>query len=385
MGRDDLYEGREQSKVKHEFLHKYLDRFAHIIGSWSESITYVDGFSGPWNSRDAQLKDSSFAIALRHLRQAAANLTGKGKLQRIRCVFVEKDARAFAQLKGFAEANQGHNVEILALHSSFEDVIDDVVKFIRRDRRTFSFTFIDPKGWTGFAIRRIEPLLKLRPGEVLVNLMTSFITRQVETANIRHQFEELYGSSDVIDRVKGLTGLDRIDACVNEYCRAISRVGGFPFVCPAFVLKPEENRPHFNLVYATRDERGVEVFREAERRAMNLMEAERAKVEARTKKQRTGQGNLFAAEDAPASEYYRRLRNRYLAQSLAVVKGILNADKRVPYDRIWQKALAFPLVWESDLKSWIQIWRKENKVTLDGLGKGRVAKRGANHILVWMG
>ena len=58
------YIGREQSYVKHVVLDTYLERFAHIIGSWKDSITYIDGFSGPWNSQTQDFSDSSFGIAL---------------------------------------------------------------------------------------------------------------------------------------------------------------------------------------------------------------------------------------------------------------------------------------------------------------------------------
>jgi three-Cys-motif partner protein len=379
MGQDDLYEGREQSKVKHEFLHKYLERFAHIIGSWSESITYIDGFSGPWNLRDAELKDSSFSIALAHLRHAAANLSGTGKLQRIRCVFVEKDAKAFAQLKAFADSNQSRNTEIYAIHASFEDAIPDIASFVRRDRKTFAFTFIDPKGWTGFAIERIRPLITIRPGEVLVNLMTGHITRLIETEAPRKQFEELYGSKGVFDRVRGLKGVERIDAFVSEYCQSLRNIGGFNFVCPAFILNPEKDRPHFNLIYATRDPKGVEVFKKAEEKAMELMERERAIVEERAKSRR-GQLGLFAPEDAPSSAYYRQLRDGYVKRALGEVETRLRTEGRIKYDLAWEIALSFPLVWETDLREWI---RHSDNVITEGLGRARLPKRDSDHYLFW--
>jgi len=60
---ETLYEGREQTLVKHFVLNAYLERFAHIIGFWADTITYVDCFSGPWRSRSPDLRDTSFAIA----------------------------------------------------------------------------------------------------------------------------------------------------------------------------------------------------------------------------------------------------------------------------------------------------------------------------------
>lgn len=70
MSEGDLYAGREQTLVKHYILEHYLERFAHIVGSAWDAITYVDCFSGPWNARSERLEDSSFALALRQLKAA---------------------------------------------------------------------------------------------------------------------------------------------------------------------------------------------------------------------------------------------------------------------------------------------------------------------------
>jgi three-Cys-motif partner protein len=100
---DPLYEGKEQSLVKHEMLRRYLSTFAHKVGSWWDSITYVDGFSGPWNSVSADLKDSSFAIAISELRQARETHRAKKNLK-LRCFFVEENREAFKQLDDYAKA-----------------------------------------------------------------------------------------------------------------------------------------------------------------------------------------------------------------------------------------------------------------------------------------
>ena len=58
--------------------------------------------------------------------------------------------------------------------------------------------------------------------------------------------------------------------------------------------------------------------------------------------------------------------------------------ERIPYDRVWEMALAFPLVWESDLKEWIRSWHKESKLSIEGASKSRVPKYGERHVLVWI-
>src|SRR2546426_12284655 len=86
----NLYEGREQTKVKHFILREYLERFALIVGTFAKSITYIDCFSGPWNLRSQDFRDSSFAIAIDQLKRAKATLSEKGKDLSLRCMFLEK-------------------------------------------------------------------------------------------------------------------------------------------------------------------------------------------------------------------------------------------------------------------------------------------------------
>jgi hypothetical protein len=65
-------------------------------------------------------------------------------------------------------------------------------------------------------------------------------------------------------------GLKREDAMVFGYADRISVSGGFPYTAVTVVLHPTKNETHFHLVYATRLLKGVEVFKDAERRALRL-------------------------------------------------------------------------------------------------------------------
>src|ERR1700688_462159 len=113
------YVGREQSYVKHWIVDEYLERVAHIVGTWAESITYVDGFSGPWNTRSDNFSDSSFGIALKQLRKAKAHIREKyGRDLNIRCCFVEENSNAFLKLESFTRSIT--DAEIFLFNSSFE-------------------------------------------------------------------------------------------------------------------------------------------------------------------------------------------------------------------------------------------------------------------------
>jgi hypothetical protein len=63
----DLYEGREQTYIKHAFLRRYLENLAVkvLYGGW-DTFNYVDGFAGPWKVLDAEnCSDASFGFVRR--------------------------------------------------------------------------------------------------------------------------------------------------------------------------------------------------------------------------------------------------------------------------------------------------------------------------------
>jgi hypothetical protein len=194
--------------------------------------------------------------------------------------------------------------------------------FVRRGgRQTFPFTFIDPTGWTGFAMSTIAPLLRMEPGEVLINLMTKDVRRFIESPEQETQasFDKLFGRSGVKTRVAGLQGSERDDAVVEEYGASVRAFAVFKYMCSAIVLHPERDRTHFHLVYGTRHRKGVEVFKDAEKKAMGTQETARAAAQERRRQQATGMASLFG-DTVHDSVYYNRLADTF-TDSLARLTG----------------------------------------------------------------
>ena len=385
MQESDLYIGREQTLVKHFILRKYLERFAHIVGSYKDVITYVDCFSGPWNVKSEDLKDSSFCIALDELRKARETQRARGRNLRLRCFFLEKNPQAYSKLKEFADRVE--DVQIETRNSELEDVVEDIISFIKEGGfHSFPFIFIDPKGWTGFAMDSIASLLRIEPGEVLINFMTGHIRRFIDSPQeiTQESFIRLFGSPNFKDRIQGLEKQDREEAVVLEYSENVKKVGGFKYTSSAIVLHPEIDRTHFHLIYATRHAKGVEVFKEAEKKAMEIMEEARAEAHQRRREARTHQAELFNSRVLHDSTHYDFLRERALSRSKEAVMNLLQSNKRAPYDDIWALALRVPLIWESDLKGWIKDWAKESLLVIEGLKPNqRVPRRNEGNVLVW--
>lgn len=386
MSDGDLYEGREQTLVKHFILQKYLERFAYIVGSHWDTLTYVDCFSGPWNERSEKFEDSSFGIALKELRNARDTLAKqRGRNIQLRCFFLEKDRAPYAKLKEFADSVKDAKIE--TRNATLEESIPDISDFVKRGgANAFPFVFIDPTGWTGFEMETITPLLRLNPGEVLINFMMGHIRRFINSPQEETQesFKRLFGSGAFRAKVQGLAQLDREDAAVEEYLRNAKVVGRYSFGCNAIVLHPEIDRTHFNLIYLTRNLKGIEVFKDAEKKAMEVQEAARAWAQQRKRVASKGQFELFGSQELHDSTHYESLRERYLAKARRLVLQALESKRRLLYDDVWKLALSEPMSWESDLKQWIEEWKEAGCLEVVGMQpRQRVPHRGQENYLVW--
>ena len=297
---------------------------------------------------------------------------------------MEKDREAFAQLAAFGKGIA--DAEVATHNATLENSVPDIVRFVEKGGpASFPFIFIDPTGWSGFALATIRPLLRLDPGEVLINFMTEHIRRFLDSPDedTQESLRQLFGSDEFRERVQGLKQHDRDDAAVEEYSRRVKEVGGFRHVCSAIVLKPDQDRTHFHLIYATRNQKGIEVFKDAEKGAMAVQESARAQAQERARVSHTGQPSLLSSEELHDSSHYDSLRDRYLGKSRALVLNRLQTRGRVSYDEAWALAMSQPMTWESDLKAWISEWGES--VRVEGMKpRQRVPHLGEDNILVWL-
>lgn len=386
MTTESLYDGREQTLVKHLILKNYLERFAYIIGSWSDSITYIDCFSGPWESRSQEHSDTSFDIAIQQLRKARDELAVKSKRHiRLRCCFIEENRAAFAKLRAYSEKID--DVEICTCHGRLEDSVPEIVRFVKNSgKRTFPFVFVDPKGWTGFSLEVIRPLLTLSPCEILINFMTEHIRRFIEMPDpkIQEGFVRLFGDASFLEVMKREQGLDRDDACIEKYTSIVQQAGNFSWASSAIVLKSVKDRSHFHLIYLTRNAKGIEVFKDAERKSMTEMETARANAQQKARVTKSQQKELFDAQVLHDSSYLENLRTRYRSRARRQLEELLIQRGRLLYDNALACSLRQPLVCDKDVKDWIKQWVTSGQATIEGLGdREKSLKRGANHSIIW--
>lgn len=339
------YRGREQGYIKHALIEKYLVPFTIKIGSKWDEIVFLDAFAGPWGAQSADLSDTSFAVALTRLEEGLEVLSRFHKRSpNIRAILIEKDPMAFSKLDAFVRGRTFNGVEAECLHGEFEELVPGLKDSINEDN-SFLFSLIDPKGWTGLSMGVIAPLLRRRPSEVLVNVMTSFVHRFADVNKCRDSYEDFFGRTGVREIIANSPPSERQDVVVREYCRSLRLLCGYQHVSSCVVLEPDKKGVKYFMVFATNNPMGIKVFKEAEAYAASLQD------EVKFAKEFGDQAPLFASDQIePVSV---RLRQKYRSLAFERVEAMFGASSEASYAEVFCKAMAMPLVTEAELVEFI--------------------------------
>lgn len=351
MNDPSYYQGREQTYLKHFLFERYLERVGFNICSFRDEFVYVDAFSGPWKSVDEKFEDTSFIIAMQELRKVRDGVAAQGKpAPSIRCLFMEKDAVTFRDLK--KAINNVTDLEVEAVQGEFENAIPSILSFIGQ---SFSLVFIDPTGWTGFGLKRITRLLKHRPGEVIITFMYDYINRHFGL-----DFDELFGGP-------GWTPEMTEAETVQLYCARVKVFGEFDYVTSTRILNPTKDRTYFHLIYGTRHWKGLLEFRRVEKKFVAEQERLRATAKQASRVDRTGQPELFAATETDlAVPSYEQEKANQLESAETRLRILLSSRLSLSYEEFMPPLLELPLVWESDINEMIMSL-KDNELDVVGL------------------
>jgi len=297
----DPYSGREQTKAKHFILRRYLQGLAFKVLRFYD-ITYVDGFSGPWETKTEDFLDSSFMIASQVLEDAQRKIQLQtGRRPKIRCFFSENNRQAYARLAAAIAPfhKPEEDFEIKTYCGEFEDAISEIQTFVGN---SFPLIFIDPKGWTGYSLNRIGALFARAKCEVLINFMYDFVNRAASMNDARtiSSLDPILGGSGWEARLD--PGLPRGRAVEKLFRDNLAAVGNFDFVVSTKIDRPTADRPHFFIVYGTKSRDGLKEFRETEYNALKLNARDRADAKERKREVKTGSADLFSGLDADIQE-----------------------------------------------------------------------------------
>lgn len=296
------YHDREQALVKHLLLKSYLEKLMLIMGATTRNrkgveLCYVDCFAGPWKDDSEAMESTSIAISLRTLASCRQQLEKLGHHVKMRALYIEQNANAFARLERYLNESTPGAIESLCLKGDFVELRPEILRWAGNG--SFCFFFVDPKGWTEVGISTLQPLLRRPKSEFLINLMYDFVNRTMSMAERKADMTELLG--EPLD-LTGLSPQDREQKIIQTYRRNLK--SRLPSSNPRFppraahvqVMDPEKNRPKYHLVYLTSHPRGVIEFKAISEPVEKVQHMVRAEKLASRKQQQTGMGDLFGSE-----------------------------------------------------------------------------------------
>lgn len=313
------YQGREQAFVKHTILRTYLQRLLMIVGRAEPIINYVDCFSGPWSEESSELEDTSIGISLQQMKQAAESLSEQfGRQVDFRALYIEKDKSSYGKLSSFLVDKDHSPIKVSCMHGDYTARVDDIIKWTGG---AFTFFFVDPKGWKRIInAPTLEPLLKLKKVEFLINLMYDFFNRAVSIEDHADDVEELLGRSIVLRGIE--TSEERQQLIVSSYREAINKIYcGRTTHVP--VERPGADRILYFLVYLTRHPLGIMVFKEAAEKMLLVQRVTQLETRLRRQMENSSTRDLFALDEDSSSfsdvkvEDNRLSAKEYLMQRLS--------------------------------------------------------------------
>jgi three-Cys-motif partner protein len=331
----DPYSGREQTKAKHFILKRYLQALAFKVLGFSD-ITYVDGFSGPWETQTQDFADSSFMIAIDVLKDAQQQVHARtGKRPKIRCFFSENNAKAFRQLTAAVAPfnKQQEDFEIKTYCGDFEDAVSEIQAFIGR---SFPLIFIDPTGWTGYGFDKIRPLFDRPKCEVVINFMYDFVVRAASMSDPKTiaSLDPILGGPNWERRLD--SKLPRGRAVEKLFRDTLRGTGRFEFVVSTKIDRSTTDRPHFFIAYGTKSEDGLKAFRETEYAALRVHARDRADAKERKREAKTGSRDLFSGVEADVQELsIDEIVEEQKAAASDDLVAVLKQFGGLPFSRVW--------------------------------------------------
>ncbi len=227
-------------------------------------------------------------------------------------------------------------------------------------------------------------------GEVIINLMFDDVNRHLEDPRpeITSTYDPLFGGpgwyDEIMVRIDG--GEVREYAVVDVYRERLRRFGRFSHVTSTRILKPLADRTYYYLVYGTRHAKGIVEFRSVEKFAIDEQENARDLAKITRRIERTGQTDLFAdagTKTGPRFSEFERLRQLDIASK--ELEDLLQSHHAIAYDELLGQILERPMVWESDLKTWLEEMRSKGEIEIPELrGRARVPQFGKGHTIRWI-
>ena len=293
--RIEKYKGREQSFIKHLFLNKYLELAAYkLFQARSPIFNFVDAFAGPWRVSDSdKYSDASFTQAIETLDAVRRALLDMGRSGlRVRFRFCERDPSSVTKLQEFAAQKPEFDIRVFS--GPFEDNLDGIRSACRDG---FTFSFIDPTGWS-VELAKIFDFLRSLNGEFLFNFMAEEVNRYAGWDGVAASFGRFLADPIPEGRIRGASGRLNQTKILALLKAKIKEARAATYLPDMAIQKPREDRIKMRLILGTHSGVGVGIFRAVQEK----VEKEAVRTRHTMQTEASGQSQLFPDDQIFAFE-----------------------------------------------------------------------------------
>ncbi|MGH9974598.1 MAG: three-Cys-motif partner protein TcmP [Nitrososphaeraceae archaeon] len=145
-------------------------------------------------------------------------------------------------------------------NSEFENVVGPILSLMERNnfRLAPTLAFIDPFGFKGFSMNVVSKLLLSPRTEVLITFMDGYIKRFIDERNSA-VLNELFGCNEW--RKASSVSRDKEQFLLELYTKQLHQIVGQVYT-RTFGMKDRNDRHIYNLLFATKNLKGLEVMKE---------------------------------------------------------------------------------------------------------------------------
>lgn len=268
--REHFTEYRDQTRVKHEIVRKYIPSFFHILKSRQNNLIYIDGFAGRGTYDNSTSGECIQGSPLQALQVIARNLD---LAEKVTSIFVEADHKNFSALREEVDLFYSQNSHIRkpeVLHGTFADKMTALLDLVDHlnDSIAPTFLFVDPCGVSGTSLQVITRLLSNRRCEAFIFFNIDGIRRVCGLTELSDSLVEVFGTEDRAERLRqGFKECslpsEKESMIVNFYRKALTEeIGRDIFITP-FAIEHEKKRitSHY-LIHVTKHPLGFKIMKD---------------------------------------------------------------------------------------------------------------------------
>jgi hypothetical protein len=159
---------------------------------------------------------------------------------------------------------------------------------------------------------------------------------------------------------------------VGAFTDSLARLGKYQFVAETTVLRPVRDRPLYCLCYASRRERGIEVFRDCQVKALIEQSKARAATKVKHAASSSGQGEFFESlHDMGPDETVGFLEEEKRQAQKTLLGLTPKQPSSVLYGTLWPHVLARHVVRRPDVNAIAAHLRDDGELLFPNWEKGK--------------